>query len=166
MATPKAEKLSIKHELFCQHYVKNRELFGNATQSYAEAYGFNLHELDTERVYDESGKMIESSERDKAELVCAVQGNRLLRMRKIQERNTELLNELLRDDIVDGELASIIMQNYKLEPKIGAIREYNRLRQRIVEKTDLTSGGKPIVLIDTATASKYGITPSPTPDSE
>lgn len=49
-----AHPLNPKHELFSQLYVKNAELFGNATQCYAEAYGFKLDELSREHPIDEA----------------------------------------------------------------------------------------------------------------
>lgn len=62
----------------------------------------------------------------------------------IQERVYQLLNEMLKDEIVDAQLAKVILQDEKLEPKISAIREYNKIRQRITEKVDLTSGGEKV----------------------
>jgi hypothetical protein len=138
----KAVPLKPQHELFCQLYVKNEELFGNATLCYAEAYNYKLETLSHEESRDDEGHLIESSEYDKAYRVCSVQGSVLLRNLKVQERITKLLNEMLKDDIVDAQLAKVILQNDKLEPKVSAIREYNKIRQRITEKVDVTSGGE------------------------
>jgi hypothetical protein len=137
--------LNPKHELLCQLYVKNAELFGNGTQCYAEAYGFKLDELSRERPKDEiTGMDSGDSPRELAENTCAVNGSKLLRSAKIQNRLTQLLNEMLKDEIVDGELAKIILQNRELPTKMAAIREYNKVRQRITEKVDLTSGGEKV----------------------
>lgn len=89
-------KLNPKQELFCQFYVKNSELFSNATLAYAEAYEYALEELDRTSEYAEEGETkIGPSEYEKAYKVCSVQGSKLLRNPKIQGRMTELLNEML-----------------------------------------------------------------------
>jgi hypothetical protein len=142
---PKPRPLKPQHELFCQLYVKNAELFGNGTQCYAEAYGYKLDSLSDKRPTDDLGKETgEPSERQRAENVCAVEANRLLRTPKIQDRLTILLNEMLKDTVVDAELAKVILQNENPAAKMTAIREYNKIRQRITEKVDLTSGGEKV----------------------
>lgn len=105
----KAQPLNPKHELFCQLYVKNAELFGNATKCYAEAYGFKLDELSP--TDEETGEPIGNSEYTIAERTSAVNGSKLLRSTKIQDRITILLNEMLKDVVVDAELAKVILQN-------------------------------------------------------
>lgn len=110
-------KLNVKQEKFCQLYVKNREFFGNATRAYSEAY-----EIETTNPEDYK--------------TANAAGARLLANVSIQDRITELLNELLRDNVVDGELAKVILQDYKLEAKVAGIREYNKLKQRIVDKSE------------------------------
>jgi hypothetical protein len=143
MAAPRP--LKPQHELFCQLYVKNAELFANATQCYAEAYGFKLDELSHERPVDaETGEQIGNSDFTIAERTCAVNGSKLLRNTKVQERITLLLNEMLKDVVVDAELAKVILQNGNPAAKMTAIREYNKIRQRITEKVDLTSNGEKI----------------------
>lgn len=138
-------KLNPKQELFCQYYAKNELLFGNATLAYAEAYGYRLEELPREVTYSEDEKtVLEDSAYNKAYNVCSVQGSKHLRNPKIQDRVTQLLNELMRDDVVDAQLVKVIIQDHKLDAKVSAIREYNKLKQRIVEKSDLTSGGQPV----------------------
>lgn len=147
------EVLNPKQELFCQFYVMNDELFGNATLSYAEAYDYKLDTLSKERPIlstDDLGNPKEygESEYDLAYNVCAVTSSRSLRSAKVQLRVRELLNELLKDDVVDSELAKVIRQNHKLESKMAAIREYNKLKGRIIDKTDLTSKGEQILISD------------------
>lgn len=136
--------LKPQHELFCQLYVKNADLFGNATMCYAEAYGFKLDELSDDRPIDNMGKETGKSAREAAEATCAVNGSKLLRNAKIQDRVTLLLNEMLKDEVVDAELAKVILQKENPAAKMTAIREYNKIRQRITEKVDLTSGGEKV----------------------
>ncbi len=146
----KKTRLNPQQELFCQYFTRNDSLRGHGTLSYAEAYKFKLDEMsDDDAVYEQKedgtrGKKIESSTYDKAYQVCSTQGSRLLRNVHIQKRLTELFNELLRDDVVDGELSKVILQNEDLSPKMKAISEYNKLKGRITEKTDITSAGKKI----------------------
>jgi hypothetical protein len=135
------EQLKAKRELFCRCYAQNTELFGNATLSYAEAFGYDLASLDRERVYklDEDGKETSEvevpSEYDKAYHVCGVESSKLLKNPEIQGRITTLLNELLKDEVVDSQLAKLIVQDVELPVKIRAISEYNKLRGRIIDKT-------------------------------
>jgi hypothetical protein len=139
-----AEALKAKRELFCRYYTQNQELFGNATLSYAEAFDYKLDELSREGVYEEiesedgtieQGKLLEPSEYDKAYHTCSVLSSRLLRNADIQARITALLNELLKDNIVDSQLAKLITQDSDNTAKIAGIREYNKLRGRIIDKT-------------------------------
>lgn len=133
----KENELKLKREAFCQYYTKNQELFGNATWSYAEAFGYKLDELSREpaKIKVRGRWKKGPSEYDRACAVCATQGGKLLRKAEIQERITALLNELLRDDIVDSQLAKIITQDDDLQSKVRAINEYNKVRGRIIDKT-------------------------------
>jgi hypothetical protein len=139
-------------ELFCRYFTQNEALFGNATLSYAEAYGFNFDELSHKcpthpaKNEEEPDHECAPSEYALAYQTCSVNGSRLLRNAKVQALITKLLNDFLRDEVVDSQLAKLIMQDTEPAAKIAAIREYNKLRQRITEKVDHTSGGQPFVL--------------------
>lgn len=131
--------INLENELFCQFYVKNDALFGNGTLAYAEAYDFKLDELSRDdALYDEVNKLIQDSTYTRAYNVCSVQASKLLRVPKIQERIIVLLNEILKDDVVDSELAKVIKQNHKLDSKVAAIKEYNKLRNRITDNVKVT----------------------------
>ncbi len=163
------ETLTPKQELFCANYAQNDEFFGNATLSYADAYGFDLdsmtkddglfllksgeeiseedyNKMDSDKV--KGAKRIRKSSYQTAYDLCSQSASRLRRNVKIQSRCRELLNELMRDDIVDSALIKIIIWGQKEADKVAAIREYNQLKARIVKKADITSGGKPIYAID------------------
>lgn len=113
------KKLKPKWELFCQYYVGDYETFGNATQSYAKAYGKDLN-----------NKAIYAS--------CRTQGYRLLTNNDILDRINQLLVELVMNNTsVDAELGFLIMQRVDFGSKIQAIREYNKLKQRITDKLDV-----------------------------
>jgi hypothetical protein len=141
----KPAKLNPQQELFCRFYTQNEALFGNATLSYAEAYKFGLDDLLDEAPTNEDGQVVGKSPYRLAYDTCSSLGWRLLRNEKIQARVTELLNEILKDDVVDAQLARLIMSGDG-PTRVAAIREYNKLRQRIVDKVDHTTGGKPLIL--------------------
>lgn len=142
MAKKKSEKkvdeavnehgLNPRMELFCQYYVSSGDTFANATFAYGEAYDFKLEELSKVRAEDER-----DSEYDMACNTCAANGNRLLRNAKIRARVTVLLNALLKDEIVDSELAKLIQQDMDFPTKVRSIAEYNKLRGRIIDKSSI-----------------------------
>lgn len=147
-------------ELFCQFYVKNASIRMNATFCYAEAYEYDLDSLSsTDAVYAENPKggtiLVEESSYRKAYNTCSVEGHRLLRTPKINDRLTILLNELLTNKQVDAELAKVIIQDRELPAKVNAIREYNKLNQRIIEKSDITSSGDKIVFMPPEILNKH-----------
>jgi hypothetical protein len=132
-AAPEQESdLNLKRELFCQYYAQGTGTFGNATLSYAAAYEIDLG--DTTRLDKLGYVLVAPSYRAKYQ-TCSVNGSRLLRDAKVQSRIRVLLNELLKDDIVDAELAKLIMQDGDLQSKVRAINEYNKVRGRIIDKT-------------------------------
>jgi hypothetical protein len=136
---PKEETLSPQHMMFCNLYVKNSDLFGNATMCYADAFGFELESLSQEAIYsdpDEFGhkELLEDSPYTKAYNVCSVNGNRLLRNAKIDDYIKVLLNELMTNENADAELAWVMKQRKDLGPKIQALREFNKLKNRIINE--------------------------------
>jgi len=109
-----SKKLNIKQKTFCRYYATDRECFGNGLQAYAKAYKIDL------------------SIKKKVNIAKA-NAHRLLTNADILAYIRELLNlEGLRDEIVDKELLFLILQNSNFSVKLGAIREYNFLRKRII----------------------------------
>lgn len=143
--SPKA--LNEKQELFCQYFVLNDLLRGNATLCYNEAYKYDLDELPDGDAVFKKGKLIEKSTHGKAYNLCSVEGARLLRNPRIQIRLTTLRNTLLTDEVVDSKLAEVIVQDKSYHARMMGISEFNKLRQRITEKVDLTSKGEAISAI-------------------
>lgn len=138
---PDVLELSPEWEVFCQFYGANRDTFGNATDSYAEAYGYDFEKLSNEFERDSTGKRKLDdrgyhipTDRELAQNSCAVLGARLLRKVQIQRRITELVNEYVDENVVDMRLRQIIM-GHNTTDAIAGIREYNKLKQRIVEHT-------------------------------
>jgi|CXWL01.1.fsa_nt_gi hypothetical protein len=104
-------RLNPKQELFCQLFVRDSRFIGNATRAYLQAY-----ELPDER-YESA-------------LRCS---SRLLIKVDIRKRVNELLDACLQHEIVDRELAFVILQSKDLAAKVAAIKEYNRLRDRAAD---------------------------------
>ncbi len=167
------ENLTLKQERFCRNYTQNYELYGNSTLSYAEAYGYDLESMsDEDGVYRlpsgvtyyeheqesllergiitlkeiKDAKLIERSTYKKNYDYCSSFGSRLRKNDKIQARCRELLNEFLRDEVIDARLAEIVIKGEDKD-SINAIKEYNKLKQRIVEKQDITSAGERIMVL-------------------
>lgn len=124
IAQPKEEKLTPKQELFCQLYSSDREFFGNGVQTYIEVYEPNQSKPNWYRS------------------ACA-SASEILSNPKVCNRINELLEDSgLNDSFVDKQLLFIINQHADLGSKIAAIREYNKLKQRIIDKIDHTTKGK------------------------
>lgn len=120
----KADKLNPNQELFCKLYASDKEFFGNGVISYAEAYGLDLKEKGNYNT-------------------ARANASRLLTNASILKRINELLEvDSLNDAFVDKQLAFVIAQNVDLSSKTAAIREYNKLKTRIVERIDHTTKGK------------------------
>lgn len=131
MTDEKEIKLNPKQEAFCQFYASDREFFGNGVQSYIEVY-----EPDT-------------SKPNWYKTACA-SASQLLSNIKVCERINELL-ELrgMNDGFVDKQLELLITQHADFKSKLGAIKEYNKLKQRITEKSETTLiTPKPIMQLD------------------
>lgn len=158
--------LTPKQERFCFNYTQNYELFSNATLAYAEAYGYDLNSMP-----DDDGTFLlkdgtimtkaEINQLDRPDLVfntakkltdstykrnydnCSQLGSRLRRNEKIQAKCRTMLNEFMNDSVIDARLTEIIIDG-KHADSLTAIREYNKLKQRIVDKVDHTSKGEAI----------------------
>ena len=129
--------------MFCWYFVMNDELRNNATQCYAHAYGYDLDDEEkyprNDAVFSETegeagerlfGGLIRESSHTRAANTCGVNGRRLLTNARIQDYLIKLRNQLLSDEIVDAELAKVIIQDEDLAPKVKAIQVYNELRKR------------------------------------
>lgn len=112
-------KLTKKQELFCKLFATNREFFGNGTQAYAKAYNIDL----TKR-----GKLS----------VAKASASRLLTYDYISDNINKLIDiGGLNDKRVDKELLFLIEQNANFNVKLGAIKEYNSLRKRIIQREEI-----------------------------
>lgn len=132
--TKSGHKLTPQQEMFCQLYASDREFFGNGVQSYCEAYGL-----------DKNDKKSYSTARSGAW--------ENLTKPYILERINEIFEAHgLNDEFVDKQLERLIIQDADFSTKMKAIAEYNKLRQRITEKKDITSAGEklaaPVALVE------------------
>jgi len=158
------DELTVKQEIFCRNYTQNYVFMGNATLSYAYSYGYPLDEaprddaeyllkdgtvvlqnaLDSMSKDKKDGmKLVKESTYSKLEHYCGMSGSRMMRNDRIQKRCIELSNEFLRDDVIDRRLKEIALRGEDKD-SIQAIKEYNKLKQRITEKVDHTSKGEKI----------------------
>lgn len=132
--TKSGQKLTPQQELFCQLYASDREFFGNGVQSYIEAYGVDTSKPGWYNVA-KSG-------------ACEN-----LTKPYILERIDEIFQAHgLNDQFVDKQLEKLIVQDADFNTKMKAITEYNKLKSRITEKKDITSGGEkinmPVALVE------------------
>ncbi|MEX0928675.1 MAG: terminase small subunit [Candidatus Babeliales bacterium] len=102
---------NLKQEKFCLLYV-SEEFFGNGVQSYIEAYDINLT-------------------KPGAYNTARANASRLLTNANVSQRINVLLEDGgLNDAFVDKQLLFLITQHFDFKSKLGAIKEYNRIRSR------------------------------------
>lgn len=123
MNNPKVEKrieieLNPKQELFCKYYATERDCFGNGVQAYL-------------KVYSTKAKPISYK-------AARVSAYHFLTNPNICKRIRELMDIYVSDEVVDKELAEVILQHGDLKSKVAAIREYNRVKDRVVNKLEVT----------------------------
>ena len=131
-------KLNLRQEKFCKLYASDREFFSNGVESYLECYDINR------------------SKPNWYKTACQA-ASRLLTSVKVCDRINEILEEGgLNDQFVDKQLKFLITQFSDFGNKLGALKEYNKLKQRIIDKQDVTSDGElTIKIID------YGVNNTP-----
>lgn len=117
-----SESLNEKQKLFCYLYIADRECFGNASKAYRTAYNLTPAQYKAARV----------------------SAHHLLANPNIQAYINKLLDESFTENFADRALSTVMTQTKDLPSKIAAIKEFNKLKQRITEKADITSGGEPI----------------------
>lgn len=116
---PKKESPNQRQERFCLLYATDREFFGNGVQTYIEVYEPKQSKPNWYKTACQSA-------------------SRLLSNVKVFTRINELLEQNgLNDAFVDKKLLFLISQHADFTNKLGAIREYNKLKQRITEKHDI-----------------------------
>lgn len=112
------KKLNEKQKLFCELYVFSKEHFCSGVWSYLDAYGLK----NTPKNYNSAKSM----------------GYRLLTNVHIKDYISELLSKSFNNKFMDNELSRVAIQNKNLLAKMDAVKEYNKLKQRITERVELT----------------------------
>ncbi len=123
MPKKKERELNEKQKYFCELYATDREFFGNGTQAYIEAYDIDL-----------TKKGAYAAARANA-CQSLTKTNILKYIREIMELGG------LNDERVDKELLFLIEQNAEFGSKLGAIKEYNKLKERITDKLEISKKG-------------------------
>jgi len=120
-------ELNPRQEMFCQLFATESEFFGNGVQSYIEAYDIDLT-------------------RKGAYAIARASASENLTKPNILKRINELLDASgFNDSNADKQLFIVMQQNADFSSKVAAIREYNKLKKRIVEKMELAGkDGGPI----------------------
>jgi len=125
----KEDDLMLRQEKFCQLYATDVEFFGNGVETYLEVYDIDRNKPNWYKT------------------ACSA-ASRLLSNVKVIDRISEILEEQgLNDAFVDKQLKFLLTQYADFGAKLGAIREYNKLKQRIVDRTDITSQGDKLGVI-------------------
>lgn len=135
---PKPDDLTEKEETFCRFFTQNEILRGNATLSYAEAFGHDLESMpDDDAEYEkiigdgkEYDELVKDSTRKTYYDMCSSNASRLRRKEKIQNRIITLRNEFLSEHVVDSELAQVILDPKISDVKMSGIKEWNKLKKR------------------------------------
>lgn len=113
------DKLNPKQKEFCRIYASEQEFFGNGVQSYIKVYEPDQ----TKKFWYESA--------------CASASQLLSNIKVCEEINRLLEVGGLNDAAVDKQLSFLITQHSDFKSKATAIREYNKLKNRITDKLDL-----------------------------
>jgi len=128
--------INLQMEMFCQYYTSPTEFFGNGTQSYAAAYNVDLTQPG-------------------AYMSCKALASRLLTSVNVLRRIDSLIDaEGLNDQYVDKQLLFLITQSAEFNSKLGAIKEYNKMKQRVVDKVEHTIAA-PITRIELFSAEDH-----------
>lgn len=108
---------NIKHELFCQKFCEMWSIyFWHGTESYIFAYWMDPNNRNHRQTANS----------------CSSQ---IMRRPEVVKRIDQLLEQWgLTDQVADQEMLFVMKQKRDLPSKVAAIREYNKLRQRIIEK--------------------------------
>lgn len=116
-------ELNEKQLLFCRLYV-SKEFFGNGVLSYCEAYNLDPNDQ----------KDYNSARHSATLLLKNVSICKLI--------NDALEADGLNDIHIDKRLLFLINQNEDKGTALGAIKEYNKLKQRITDKIDMKVTGE------------------------
>ena len=129
--------MNAMHELFCRAYTgyTDPDCFNNKTKSFI--YANHLEKEHAELLTKSQAYLKDAKEQLKRfENNCASQAVHLFRNVKIRDRINELFDSMFNDTRhVDRQLVYLITQKKDLATGVQAVREYNRMKDRI-KKTE------------------------------
>lgn len=111
-------ELTLKQKLFCEYYVSDN-LFGNGVQSYIEAYKPD----ESKKNWYKTAKSAAYENLTKHDLLKYI--------------NFLLEEAGLNDSFFDKQLLFLATQHSCFSSKLGAIKEYNKLKSRITTKLEV-----------------------------
>jgi len=137
-----------QRELFCQLYggIASKMFFGNAAACYRYAYGgqeeidaITLQLMDLEEpgegVKKNKPEILRLEKRKKSiEMSANASGTRLLANVNIRQRVDYLFDQGLTDEMMDREMAFVIMQRGDLQSKVMAYDKVTKIKQRVSDK--------------------------------
>lgn len=132
MSAPKPRKspkpkLNLRQEKFCILYATDAEFFGNGVETYLEVYGANKKNPNWYQI-------------------ACQEASRLLSTVKVIERINEIITETGFNDVhIDKQLSFLATQHADFSTKLGAIKEYNKLKQRITDKAETLLKGNLVI---------------------
>jgi phage terminase small subunit len=116
------KELNEKQKLFCKYYV-SEEFFANGVKAYAKAYNIDI----------EDPKKYASARTRAWDLLTNID---------ISSYITQMLDDAgLNNNFVDKQLLFVISQHADLNAKMKAIEQYNKLKQRITDKSETKVSG-------------------------
>jgi len=128
MANKKDGQLTAEQEHFCRLYATDYDCMGNGTRAYIIAYGLN-----PENPNDYKTASVGSTRNlDKPHVIAKI--NQLLDAEGLNDLNT------------DKQLLHLIQQHADKPTKLNAIKEYNKMRGRIIERSQLDVNNKQTVV--------------------
>ena len=133
----KEGKLNLEQEKFCKLYATDAEFFGNGVATYVEVY----------KPDQKKPNWYKSA--------CSSASRILSNVKVCQYINNLLEKDGLNNEFIDKQLLFLATQHADFGSKMNAIKEYNQLKSRILKRTDITSGGKPIPIINVSTNSSH-----------
>lgn len=118
-----SSELNPRQQLFCQLFTFSKGHFGNGTRAYMTAYYYKESQTRTAKT----------------------QAHVLLTNPTIREYIKKLLREKFANIEMDLELAKVAGQDSNLFAKMDAIKEYNKMMNRVSEKVEVTILPEPIM---------------------
>ena len=119
---------------YCYYYtLKDAVTYGNATYSYAMAYGYDLPQRQDGTI-DPNSKIYS---------VCQAASSRMSGLTGIRKQVEMILLERLNDNSIDARLSSII-QVGKDTDSLNGIKIYNDLKGRVVRSLNVNVTARPL----------------------